>query len=401
MYLEHGIVKTFIDIPVDTAFQKPVEIKCDELSPDNIKDLMEYLETHLIVKTYAQAIKWGRLFGGAGLIINAGQKTDKQFDINKIKNWTPLEFYPVDRWELSYMPKGIMLDQFTDMLGEVPYNYYGHQMHRSQVIKIDGKQAPSLIRGQFGGWGVSELEHVVQSFNNYQKWMNVVFELLDEAKIDVYSIEGFNSSLVSPKGTELTSKRISFASQLKNYQNALVLDKNDAYEQKQISFGGLPEMLNEIRKGIACDLRIPMTRLFGITSSGLHDSDEDIEIFNQMVETEIRSKYKGGLIELMKIVCQKLFGFVPDTLNFEWQPLRELTHKDESELQTQALNRIIAAQQNGLMTTEASIEQINSEKIFINELDPNEGLSVEEMTEIKGGSLGTDVSVPASSNTVL
>lgn len=401
LYQEHGLVQVLIDLPVDDAFRGGIDIFCDELDADDIKELVEFIDINSVLKTYAQACKWARLFGGGGLIVNAGQVMDKPFDVDSIKDWTPLKFYAVDRWELYYSPQGIYLDQFVDSLAEVPYNYYGRRLHKTNVIKINGREAPSLIRGQFSGWGVSELEKIVRSLNQYLTNQSVVYELLTEAKIDIFYIQGFNSALATKNGTAKTAERISLASQLKNYNNALAIDKEDGYEQKQITFSGLAEILNEIRKGLACDLRMPLTKLFGISSAGFNAGDDDIENYNAMVETEIRSKVRSGVILMLKICCQKLFGFVPESLSFEFKPLRMLTHKDESELKTQALNRALAAYQNGLITTEKTIEQLNAEKVFAQELDPNEGMSMEELTEIRGSQPGSDVISPESTTTLL
>ena len=103
-YLEHGIIQVVIDQPIDDAFRGGIIIKCPELSADDIQDLEYYLSKEQVLETYAQALKWARLYGGAGIIINAGQDLTKPLNVNSIKDTTPLEFYAADRWELSYSP---------------------------------------------------------------------------------------------------------------------------------------------------------------------------------------------------------------------------------------------------------------------------------------------------------
>jgi len=385
LYQEHGLIGVMIDQPVDDAFRGGVDVYCDELSGDDISELQDYLERDSIVQTYGQGIKWCRLFGGGGVVINAGQNMGQPFKIEKIEEWTPLTFLPVDRWELGLQVTGNLNDQLTAHIKELPYDYYGHRIHKSNVIRLMGREAPSLIRGMFSGWGVSELERLVRSFNAYLKHQNIVFELLDEAKIDVFSIQGFNSALATKQGTELTAQRIQLAAKLKSFQNALALDKEDAYEQKQISFGGLSEILGEIRKGIACDMRMPLTKLFGISASGFNAGDDDIENYNVMIETEIRSKYRTGLNQILRICCQKLFGFVPETLRFNYKPLRLISHKDESEMKTQGLNRVLAAFQNGLMASDNAVEQLNKEAIFKLDIPVEAALDLEELKEIRQG----------------
>lgn len=382
MYTEHGIVQALIDLPVDDAFRTGVDIYCNELSTEDLADLTTYIEENQILQAFTKALKWARLFGGAGLIINAGQKMDEDFKIESIRRNTPLEFYPVDRWELSYSPRTNIVDQFSEPTTDVPYNYYGHRLHRTNVIRVDGKEAPSLIRGQMAGWGMSELERLVRSYNQFLKHQVVVFELLDEAKIDVFKIQGFNAALATPQGTEATAKRLQLASRLKNFQAGLALDKEDEYEQKQIAFGGLSEILVEIRKSLAADCRMPISKLFGEPAQGLA-SDDGIENYNAMVETEVRAKCHYGLHRIVHICCQKLFEFSPKSLRFSFKPLRMLTHEQENNVKSAKLQRILTLQQAGLITSQKAIEMLNAERIFPQPLDPAEGMDLDELSQIR------------------
>jgi phage-related protein (TIGR01555 family) len=381
LYQEHGIVQVLVDQPVDDAFRGGITILSDELDEDDLKRLYKFIDENNILLTYAQALKWGRLYGGSGVIINSGQDPSKELDIDSIKETTPLEFYAADRWELSYTPAGMGLDQFaTDELA-CPYNYYGHRLNKTHIIKLNGKIAPSLIRGQFGGWGVSELERLVRPYNQFLKHQDVVFELLDESKVDVFKIQGFNSSIASRDGAMLTSRRINVASKIKNYQNALVVDKEDDYEQKTLAFGGLSEILTQIRIDLASECRMPMTKLFGLSASGFNSGEDDIENYNAMIESEIRSKIKQGLMLMLKISAQKLFGFVPEHLEFQFKPLRMMSEKDESQLKTEQLGRVLEAYRSGLMSVDGAVSQINTSKIFPVDINEAETVSLDEMAD--------------------
>jgi hypothetical protein len=383
-YNERGIVQTLVDTPVDDALRGGLDIYCPELDIQDIEMFNQYLEEEDILMTYAQAIKWARLFGGGGIIINCGQNPMGQIDLDKITTTTPLEFYAVDRWELGYQTNGQFLDQFNVNDVEKPYNYYGKQLHRSHVLKVKGREAPSLLRGQYMGWGVSVIEHLVQSLNLFTKNADVVYELLDEAKIDVFKIQGFNSSLATPAGSQAVAQRIALAAQLKNYQNALAVDKEDDFAQKQISFSGLGEILDQIRIGMASDCHMPVTKLFGIQGTGIVNNGDDIENYNNMVTSEIRSKHRKTLNQMLGICFRKVFGFAPTSLHFKFKPLRELAPKEVSEVETQQLNRILAAFQNGLMLSDAAVKQINAQHLFKLPVDSEEALSLEDIQKVRG-----------------
>lgn len=382
LYQEHGIVQVLVDQPVDDAFRGGITIVSEELDETDLKALYKYIDENSILLTYAQALKWARLYGGGGVIINSGQPTDKPLNIDAINEKSLLEFYAADRWELSYMPAGLGLDQFATEERDTPFNYYGHSLNKTHVIKLNGKIAPSLIRGQFGGWGVSELERLVRPYNQFLKHQDVVFELLDESKVDVFKIQGFNSSIASRDGAMLTSRRINVASKIKNYQNALVVDKEDDYEQKTLSFGGLSEILTQIRIDLASECRMPMTKLFGLSASGFNSGEDDIENYNAMIESEIRSKIRQGLHLMLKLCCQKLFGFVPEHLDFNFKPLRIMSEKDESQIKNEILTRVLEGYRTGIMSVDAAIAQLNTAKVYPVDLKETEALDLEEVADM-------------------
>lgn len=384
-YAQEGLIQTVVDQPVDDAFRGGLDISSTDFTTNDIDDLQHFMEEEATLQHVAQGVKWSRLYGGGGVIVNAGQNLDRPFDMEKITPRTPLELYPVDRWELAAPTSGNTLNQFLPMFRPgAPFNYYGVSMDQSHVMVMKGKEAPSFIRGHYLGWGMSEVERLIRATNLYLKHGNLVFELLDEAKVDAFAIEGFASALASPQGTAAVAQRVALANKMKNFQNALVMDSKDTWTQKTLSFSGLSEILEQIRIALASDCKMPLTKLFGITPSGLGNND-DVENYNSMIETEIRTKIRAHVRKILRICCRKVFGYTPKQLKFNFQPLRELTVAQQSEILTQRLNRIIATFQNGLITSEAAAEQINSEEIFKQPIRVNETLTLDEVHEIRGG----------------
>jgi len=384
LYMEHGVVQTLIDQPVDDAFRGRPEITTNELSAAEIDLVWKYCIEHNIIREYGQSIKWGRLFGGGGLIINVNQDPLKPFTFDAIKKNTPMEFYPVDCWELSFTLSPDVLNQYKQDQIEIPFQYYGQRIHRSNVLQFKGKECPSMLRGQFRGWGMSEIERAVRSLNMYFKNQNVVYELLDEAKIDVFQISGFNSALLSPQGMRKVTNHLQLVQATKNYNSAVAIDKEDQFHQKTMSFSGLAEIARESRMGVACDLKMPLTKLFGMTSQGFSDGEDAIENYNSMIETEIRSKTMDGYLFLLKCVCKKLFGFIPSDLSFEWPSLRITKEKDMEELRSWKMNQILAVQQSGIITSEFAVDLINSERIFKLQLEKSEATSLQEFAKAIG-----------------
>jgi phage-related protein (TIGR01555 family) len=361
-YAEYGIVQTLVDQPVADAFRTGYTIKTDKLDDSQKRQLYYYIEMNQINEVIMEAFNWSRLYGGGGILINTDQKPDTPIEYNKIGKDSPLEFIAADMWELyTDIP---MWNPWENMDKTKYFNYYGMRLDRSRVLPIMGKKAPSFIRNRLRGWGMSELERVVRSINSYLKNQDLIFELLDEAKIDVYQLNGFNTAMLTSQGTKTAERRVQTANTLKSYLNALVLDTNDKYEQKQLSFSGLSEILNQIRQGVAADLKMPLTKLFGVSAAGFDSGEDDIENYNSMIESEVRAKAKPVVITVLGVICQKLFGFIPDDMSIEFKSLRILSAEQEENMKNSKFNRLIEAVANGLATPEQFMIGCNNDNLL-------------------------------------
>lgn len=384
MYLENGLLQVLVDLPVEEAFRGEFRILCDdELDHKDITKLLTWFYSDEVLGKFKSSLKWSRLFGGAGLIINTPQSKTQEFSLDKVKQGGFLEFYDCDRWELNIInDSGNLLDEFSSVGKNNLFNYYGHVIDGSHVLLMNGVRPPSYLRGLFSGWGVSVGEAIVRSLNNYLKNQNVSYELVDEAKIDVYSISKYNTMLMSPKGEEQVLRHLNLVQETKNYQGAIVHDTTDGYDQKQISFSGLSDLARESRIQVASDIRIPVSKLFGISISNLNSSEEaDIDNYINMVETTIRTPCKGLVNKILKIGCKHLFGFVPEMLDFEYPSLKQTTEKENIEIKAGKMNMIIGLQQAGIISSKTAVELVNREKLFSRDLDPEEAVELKDFAE--------------------
>lgn len=336
----------------------------EELSPLEIRKIEQYMLDNNVYETIKYAIKWGRLYGGGGIVINTAQNPETELNIEKINQDTPLEFYHADMWELSGIKEGNPIgDVKVDWSLNVPFNYYGHGLNKSRVLLYKGKEAPSMIRWRLRGWGTSEIERFVRSINQFIKNNNVIYELLDEAKMDVYQVTGFNDTLQDMDGTNAITERFRLATLLKNYTNAIAIDTEDSYQQKQVSFSGLAEIANQFRLNVAADLRMPLTKIFGMSSAGFNSGDDDIENYNSMIESEIRSKVKNIIVQVLKVVARKVLGKTCD-FDIEFAPLRNIAPIDQQKIKSSDFQMLLKGYYGGVLSPKELIDAINQKNIF-------------------------------------
>lgn len=383
-YAEIGLIRNIVDTPVNDAFRGGIEVKSKELSPDELQKLHYTMEQENDVGKMAQSRKWDRLFGGAGVIIITGDDWETPLDIESIQQGDPVAYRAVDMWELFWDKQNIEgdgdpIDNDTFQY----YRYYGKNIHKSRVLVTKGIEAPSFIRPRLRGRGMSVVETLVRSINQYLKATDLAFEVLDEFKIDVYKIKNFANTLLSPNGASKVQERVQLANQQKNFQHAISMDSEDDYIQKQLSFAGLSDTMVGIRMQVASEMNMPISKIFGIASSGFSSGEDDIENYNAMIESTIRTPCKFHLINMVKVRCQSLFGYVPEDLQIGFKSLRILSSEQEENVKTQKFNRLLAARTAGEILSSEFRDACNKDELLPLQLETDDESINEELDQEK------------------
>ena len=200
------------------------------------------------------------------------------------------------------------------------------------------------------GWNASIFEGILEPIENLLGGFNVTLELLSEAKIDVFKIADLGTTLLSPDGERKVKKRLEIATANKNYKASLAMDANDDYQQKQISFGGIPQLLQQLMYIFCGYLRYPVSKLFGIGSSGFSSGEDDLENYNGTVDSEVRIPLRQAICWVVQLRCQQLFGRKLPDFRPKWRPLRVMSEKDQAEINSRRLDDYLKLKEAQIMT---------------------------------------------------
>jgi hypothetical protein len=97
-----------------------------------------------------------------------------------------------------------------------------------------------------------------------------------------------------------------------------------------------------------------------------------MENYNSMVESEVRNKLKYDILRICEIKCQQLFGFIPDDLELEFKPLRELGAVDQETVKTAKFARALQASQLQKISDQEFRDICNKGNLFDIQLDTQE-----------------------------
>lgn len=337
----------------------------EEIDREELRRMEIYLRRNNVWGMVQQAEFWKRLFGGAGIVIMDGRDPSTELKLEDINEDTDLEFYVTDNWELSGTTSVTAANGIPsiDWLSDTPFSLRGHRIHKSRVILFRGKEFTPLYRAMGRGWGMSILEPLVRTLNKGIKNENVIFELLDEAKMDVFQFYGLNDAMQDEQATDAITRRVGYASMVKNYMKALLLDSEDMYQQKQIHFSGLADLKIDSRVDMAADARITMNKLYGTSPAGFNSGDADRETYADTVEAEVRIPVEPAIIRLLEVIGRKVLG---KTLDFEidWKPLIRVSEYDEEKRKTLMLANLNEANIWGRITNKEWQEAVNKHNLL-------------------------------------
>ena len=370
-YKNNGFIQTAINQIVDDAFRNQgMIIDSETLDTDELEELRQAVYDNDI-EEIKDTIRWGQLYGGGVLLANTEQDFELPLDEKQLKG-KRLKFLASDRWQCTangispYLAKTFTL---TDNMQEQTQG--GITIDASRIGVFTGVKAPYLLRSMLQGWGLSIFEAIIPSLTQYLKSMSVTLELLDEAKIDVIKIFDLANTLLSPNGEAQIRKRLQIVTDNKNYKSSIAMDVQDDYQQKQISFSGLPEMIVQIQYLVCAALKRPYSKIFGKGSSGFSSGEDDLENYNTIVDSEIRTPAEPLIKWAVGLRSLQLFGRIPPDLKINWKPLRVMSEKDEAEIKSKKLadylqlvdRQILTKRQCAVKLTEDNIINFSEEEI--------------------------------------
>ena len=352
-YKTYGLIQTAIDQPIYDAFRGGVEISSATLTPEEIDKLEKKLKQEQDLEKIQDALRWEALFGGAVLIANTDQDSEKELSERRLRDGK-LSFIASDRWESINTDPNINPHSAN-------FLYRGEQLvDHTRCRVLTGKTAPYYVRMRLQGWGLSELEATLPSLIQYLKSMNVILELLDEAKIDILKIKGLSSVLAQADGTAKIRKRVNTAAANKNYKSMLTMDAEDSYEQKTLTFAGLSDMCKEIRIQVSAYLKRPVSKLWGVGSSGFSSGEDDLENYNSIVEDK-RTTGEDLLRWVTDLRCIQMFGRKIPDIEFKWKPLRVLSATDEQTILDRKVDNVMKMMNGKVLTQKQGAEKLVKE----------------------------------------
>ena len=301
-----------------------------DIKPDVIELLVEEEERLELRTAFETAHKWARLYGTAFIIlaVDDGEDPRKPLNIEKLKPGSLKHIKVVDRTQINRENVIPTNDPFSVNYG-FPECYRLNEtvvdIHHSRMLRFDGIKLPWYEFRENNYVSDSILARLYDSLLNFNTVSQSSASMVFESNVDIVKINNLMNQIATKQGEELIRKRFSIASSLKSFNNMLLLDSQEDFEQKTITFAGLNELLMNYALFLSGAGDVPATRLLGSAASGLNATGEgDLKNYYDTARSNQVKVYKPKLDYFDKIMAASL-GLKDENLQYTFNPLFQMT----------------------------------------------------------------------------
>ena len=336
IYRFHWMAKV-VDIPAYDMTRQWRLWHSDSKKPTDIK-LITAEEKRLDYKAKIQeALTWGNLYGGCAVVISVDGHGDSSTELNikDIRKGQLKSLYVIDRHRIFPQCQTLITDPYGGYYGDPELYMLANStqlVHRSRIVKFIGKKVPFWPKQRLLWWGDSVLNRLYETFKNTESVIGSIASMVHETNIDVISVEGLADKLAS-EGDENVQKRFMLMALMKSINNMMLLDNTESYERKSMEFKALPELMQKFLELLSAATDIPATRFLGKSPDGMNATGEgDLNNYYDMISGKQESDLEPQLRYLDEAMIRSLFGDYPKDLDWEFNPLWQMSDTNQANL---------------------------------------------------------------------
>ena len=310
--------------------------------------LKEYLKEIKFDTAVTQAWKYARLFrGGIAVLITQNGKLEEPLPKTN-PGEVSLRVYSAAR--IDVMDDDIIKDSNSPYFEDVEIFRIRSRsgeiinIHRSRCMVFKGELVPDYNIGNieltYQYWGLSAVQKPWKKLSNLGVSEQGVANAMQEFSVGKYTLENL-ASILSMNNKEAIDKiimRLEAMNLSKSIMNAVLLGKNERYDRDNITFAGIPAILDRMMLAVSSVTGIPVTKLFGRSAAGMNSTGEnDLRQYYDNVKAEQYEKVKPEMDRMINYIGQFVNGkgvYGVDEFNSLWEPTeaeKSTTEKTQAE----------------------------------------------------------------------
>jgi phage-related protein (TIGR01555 family) len=310
-----------------------VDADCGEAGQTDM--LNDELDRLRVRDHITDADTWGRLYGGAIMILGVddGQDFGQPLDMNNIREFMYLEV--IDRWQC--FPLGVEDDARSPYFGSpLYYRLIGGQVvHHSRVIRFDGAKVPPIVLKQIR-WHESVLEPVFNTVRDYASGMGGMSAALQDYSVTTIGMTGLANSFAMGKSELIINRAAAAQATMSMFRVMLHDSEKEQVTRLAHNLSGMPEAIDRLVDRVASAADTPKAILFGNSIGKVSGADNDLKIFYDRVKVRQTNVLIPALNRISKLVFLAKFGPFrgkePVSWNIKPRPLWQMSEADKADI---------------------------------------------------------------------
>ncbi len=283
LYHSDDIAARIVNIVPDEMLREGFEVKIGDPAAETI--IAEKFDSLGANAKLADGIRWGRLYGGAALLIGADDGRDASLPLIPERAKDISYLYVIERrvlWPATYYTQA-----GHPKLG-LPETYFvtpvvaggGTQtgtviVHESRLILFGGAKTSAFEKLTLAGWDISVLQRPYEILRQFNTGWKAVETLLTDGNQAVFKMTGLAEMMRAGQET-LVRRRMNVMEMFRSAMRALVIDADsqESYERHGVAFGSIPETLDKLCLRMSASAELPVTILMGQSPAGMNATGE-------------------------------------------------------------------------------------------------------------------------------
>ncbi|MBB5709328.1 hypothetical protein FHT02_000534 [Sphingomonas xinjiangensis] len=314
-YMSSGMMKKVISIPAADRTQK----WRDWQAPKDVIAQIEREEKRLGLRAKVKQAEVLRGVGGGAILIITAGSHEQPLTPAQIAQGGIIALNVVSRWEIQGRD---WVRNLADPLNGQPLMFEiqaetgTQKIHPSRVICFRGEPLPagSAAGDEEKFWGDSRLLRVfceVQRSDETQAWFS---QLVKKAKLLRIGIPNLTDFTATSEGQQKLASRVALIAEGESTLNATVFAAASGAESPgetitdyQITWNGIPAVMDAFNQQVAAVSDIPFTRLMGRSPAGMNATGEhDNDNWNDAVSMGRRTRFAPAWRRWTRSCCAPL-----------------------------------------------------------------------------------------------
>ena len=372
-YRECWLATRIIDTPAEDMTRSWYTLT-GKFDPDDLADLRRLEARHSVKRELTDAIRWARLYGGslALMVIDGeGDRLDEPLDLELLPPECFRGLLVLDQ-SMGISPSIELETNLNDPDYGLPMYYTINvddgengtlTIHHSRLLRFTGRPLPRNEAISENYWGASELEHIWDELQKRSATSANIAQLVFQANITTLKMSDFGDSVAM--GTDDARKNlrnlISEENRFRTSFGIQLLNKDDSYENHSYSFAGLNDIYESFMMDISGAAEIPASKLFGRSPQGFQSTGEaEMRNYYEMIAGLQERDLRPALERLLPVMAISCFGYLPENLDFVFNPLATVTAEEAEELAGKLSDRVEKLYSAGLLTYEEARSELKT-----------------------------------------